>query len=401
MTILGILKNIIDTRSGELEKWFEEHSRAINPLIYSSVDIRHSGLKLCPVDVNAFPGGFNNLSPTARQKAAQYFKAHIDTHYPATANILLIPENHTRNAKYLENVQVLHTLLREAGFSIRLASVGLAEDGAELPHEKPVKANGTLKLTDGFQADLVILNNDLTSGNPSELRGLSIPVLPHQLMGWHNRKKSSYFYHYDKLAKKFAGHFGFDPWLITTFSEKCIYLNFKEKKGLECAGLALERIVSKTNAKFREYDWPEEPYVFIKAESGTYGMGIMTAKTKSGILDANKNARKKMNVIKEGMVNAEVIIQEGVKTIDHIEQEAAEPMVYLVGGKYVGGAYRINRERGEYGNMNGPGMTFKSLDSTYPDGITDYDSYLAAVTLISELASLAAAYEKNFYKEQS
>jgi len=374
------------------------------PPLYNSIDIRHADFKLAPIDVNAFPGGFNNLSEAAGIKAVKEFKQHLNANYNNPKNILLIPENHTRNQRYLDNVAVLQNLIIKAGFNVQLGSIGNSEDGVDglLPHAKPVKQSGRLVLDNGFVADAVILNNDLTAGASSEIIGLDIPVLPHPLMGWYNRRKSSCFYHYDILAREFASRFGIDAWQITTESEKCVYMNFKERKGLDCVAVSMRRLSEKVQNKYNEYAIKEEPYVFVKADSGTYGMGIMTAKKPEDITEMNKNVRKKMNVIKEGVTNSEVIMQEGVRTIDSIGNQAAEAMAYVVNGHFVGGAFRINAERGSEGNMNGPGVTFRPFEDVLENEFSGHDNlseYLQAVSLIAELSAIAATREQEFYKD--
>ena len=45
--------------------------------------------------------------------------------------------------------------------------------------------------------------------------------------------------------------------------------------------------------KYREYDVTQEPYVVIKANSGTYGIGIMIVKNSEDVLNLNRKIRKK------------------------------------------------------------------------------------------------------------
>jgi glutamate--cysteine ligase len=41
--------------------------------------------------------------------------------------------------------------------------------------------------------------------------------------------------------------------------------------------------------------------VVVKADAGTYGMGVMTVKDASEVTGLNRKQRNKMSVIKEGM----------------------------------------------------------------------------------------------------
>ena len=46
----------------DIEKYLDEQIKQYNPIIYNSIDLRNSGFKMAPVDVNFFPAGFNNIS---------------------------------------------------------------------------------------------------------------------------------------------------------------------------------------------------------------------------------------------------------------------------------------------------------------------------------------------------
>jgi len=57
------LENFIIHRSCDIEQWFRTQWLENQAPFYGSVDLRNSGFKLAPVDMNLFPGGFNNLNP--------------------------------------------------------------------------------------------------------------------------------------------------------------------------------------------------------------------------------------------------------------------------------------------------------------------------------------------------
>lgn len=59
--LLALEKQIIEA-STSIERWFRLAWQDHTPPFYGSVDLRHAGFKLSPVDMNLFPGGFNNLS---------------------------------------------------------------------------------------------------------------------------------------------------------------------------------------------------------------------------------------------------------------------------------------------------------------------------------------------------
>src|SRR5207253_2175522 len=98
----------------------------------------------------------------------------------------------------------------------------------------------------------------------------------------------------------------------------------------------------KARAKHRQYGIADDPYVFVKADSGTYGMGIMTVRSGSEMMELNKKNRNKMQAVKEGTEVHAVIVQEGIATVDRVNDKPAEPMIYLIDGIPTGGMYRVN-----------------------------------------------------------
>jgi len=403
--ILAQLKQLGQTRGDEIAAWCDARRMESGAPFYSSVDLRHAGFKLAPVDTNLFPAGFNKLSAAAKQRASERLKARFAS-CSSMKRVLIIPENHTRNQGYIDNLEALRGILLGAGCEVEIGSL-IATDAAidvtttsgEVLHEQPLtRAGSLLKTTGGFTPQLIVLNNDLTSGLPELLRGVVQPMAPRPSQGWHRRRKSIYFDAYDKLAREFADAFAIDPWLITTEFHKCGRVNFGDKQGLDCVAMGVEKVLHKIRAHYAEYGITDTPYVYVKSDAGTYGMGIMTVHSGDEVIEINKNARKKMNVIKEGVQSTEVIIQEGVTTIDRVENAPAEPMMYLVDGHAVGGAFRVNSERDAFGNLNATGMSFVGMCD---EGESRGDSQkslppcqFGALGLIAELASLAAPREE-------
>jgi hypothetical protein len=93
------------------------------PPFYTSVDIRNAGFKLAPVDTNLFPGGWNNLTKEMLPLAVQAAMAAIEKICPEARNLLIIPENHTRNTFYLANVVQLQRIFNMAGLNVRVGSI--------------------------------------------------------------------------------------------------------------------------------------------------------------------------------------------------------------------------------------------------------------------------------------
>ena len=154
----------------EIERWLRGQWQDHAAPFYCSVDLRNSGFKLAPVDTNLFPGGFNNLNPDFHPLCVQAAMAAIEKICPDARGMVLVPENHTRNQFYLQNVAVLQTILRHAGMEVRIGSllrditapteITLA-NGAKLLLE-PLERRGNRLAVDGFDPCVVLLNNDLS-----------------------------------------------------------------------------------------------------------------------------------------------------------------------------------------------------------------------------------------------
>ena len=210
------LERTLLEKSIAIEQWFRGQWQEHTPPFYCSVDLRNSGVKLAPVDTNLFPGGFNNLNPDFHALCVQAAQTAIEKICPDARDALLIPENHTRNQFYLQNVATLARILRLAGTNVRIGSLlpGLAgpmdvdlPDGKKLTLE-PLKRNGSRIGLDGFDPCVVVLNNDLSSGIPDILRDLEQPLFPPTHAGWAVRRKSHHFAAYSDVAKEFAEFLG-------------------------------------------------------------------------------------------------------------------------------------------------------------------------------------------------
>jgi glutamate--cysteine ligase len=391
-----------------IEAWFRSQWQDHTPPFYGSVDLRNSGYKLAPVDMNLFPGGFNNLNPDFTPLCVQAVQSAIDKFCPEARSLLLIPENHTRNQFYLQNVAALAKILRLAGLNVRLASLNpeVTEptrlelpNGSELVLE-PLQRNGRRVGVAGFDPCVVLLNNDLSAGLPDRLRNIDQVLLPPLHAGWAVRRKTNHFGQYDGVASEFAELLGIDPWYINPFFGQVDRLDFQTREGEERLAAEVERVLSLTAAKYRELAIDAEPYVIVKADAGTYGMGIMSVKSPDEVIGLNRKQRNKMAVVKDGLEVSDVIVQEGVPTFETIEDAVAEPVVYMMDRFVVGGFYRVHTERGIDENLNAPGAYFKPLAFDTPLTTPDCDgspdcapNRFYAYGVVARLALLAASRE--------
>jgi glutamate--cysteine ligase len=368
--ILEFERRILDSVT-DIERWFRQNWHEHTPPFYGSVDLRNSGFKLAPVDMNLFPGGFNNLSEEALPCAVQAAQVAIERTCPDARKLLLIPERHTRNVFYLQNVARLVHLLTTPGLEVRVGSLSpevarptaISLPGGERVTVEPVQRRGDRVGLDDFDPCIVLLNNDLSAGLPPELLGLDPAqiLLPPLQAGWAVRRKSNHFRCYDEVAEQFAQLIGVDPWTINPLFTRCGKIDFREKVGEECLAFNVERMLAEIRERYREREIRQEPFVIVKADAGTYGMGVMTVRDASEVKGLNRKQRNKMAVVKEGLEVHDVIIQEGVPTYETIDQAVAEPVVYMIDHYVVGGFYRVHRSRGIDENLNAPGMEFVPL----------------------------------------
>ncbi len=392
-----------------IERWFRLEWQEHTPPFYCSVDLRNAGFKLAPVDTNLYPGGFNNLSAEAMPLAIQAAMAAIEKYCADARNLLLIPENHTRNTYYLQNVARIQTMLRQTGLTVRLGSLNPEvtqptrlelPDGQSLMLEPLERRGDRLGLRD-FDPCAILLNNDLSAGLPEVLQGLQGQILlPPLHAGWAVRRKSNHFSAFNDVAKKFGKLLDVDPWLVNPYFATCGKVDFQARAGEECLASNVDMLLRQIRAKYKEYGIDQTPFVIVKADAGTYGMGIMSVKDASEVQNLNRRQRNKMAVVKEGLEVSEVIIQEGVPTIETVENGVAEPVVYMIDKYVVGGFYRVHAERGRDENLNAPGMHFVPLpfaaSCNLPDVAGSPDcapNRFYAYGVVARLALLAASLE--------
>ncbi|MGL6070252.1 glutamate--cysteine ligase [Craterilacuibacter sp.] len=402
------LESRIIAAQPQIEHWFRSQWQHHDTPFYGSVDLRNSGFKLAPVDMNLFPGGFNNLNPEFLPLAVQAAQSAVDKVCPEARSLLLIPENHTRNTYYLQNVATLAHIFGQAGLKVRLGSLNpevtepvelTSVNGDKLVLEPILRQGNRLRLADGFDPCVVLLNNDLSAGIPALLQNLEQTLLPPLHAGWAVRRKTHHFGAYDQVCNDFARLISIDPWLINPYFAQCSNLDFHSRQGEEELARTVGEMLDKIRIKYAEYGITQEPFVIVKADAGTYGMGIMSVKSAEEVIGLNRKARNKMSVVKEGLEVSEVIVQEGVYTFESINEAVAEPVVYMMDRYVIGGFYRVHTGRGIDENLNAPGMHFVPLSfecPCLPDKQGEPDcppNRFYAYGVIARLALLASALE--------
>lgn len=405
--LLELEKRLLDNMP-RIEHWFRSQWQEHGAPFYASVDLRNAGFKLAPVDTNLFPGGFNNLNPDFLPLGIQAAMVAVEKICPDARRLLVIPENHTRNTFYLRNVYALTHILRQAGLEVRIGSISPeiteptfleTHDGHSILLE-PVQRKGNRLVLDNFDSCAILLNNDLSGGVPEILQGLEQSLIPPLHAGWATRRKSHHFSAYNHIVEEFSSLIEIDPWLLNPYFDTCDGLDFHARVGEDQLADKVEALLAKIREKYAEYGVKQEPFVIVKADAGTYGMGIMTVKSPDDVRDLNRKQRNKMSVVKEGLKVSEVILQEGVYTFEHLNEAVAEPVIYMMDHFVVGGFYRVHTSRGADENLNAPGMHFEPLAFATPCSTPDCagapdapPNRFYAYGVVARLALLAASIE--------
>ena len=405
MKHLQELNRKIAENRDKLDLWIKDQvEKAFIPL-YTSVDLRISDHKIVTVDTNIFPAGFNNLSDIFRNQASSLFKEYFNREYPSISNILIIPELHTRNTFYWENISVLKSIIEKIGYRVE---VGIISEDV-LPNEmefdaasgKSVKAYRALKQDNrvtipNFNPDLLLINNDFSERCPQTLRDITQPVEPPVEIGWHTRKKSIHFEFYNKLAAEVADILGLDPWVISIDTIEDYGVDFDNREDRERVAQVVDNMIARLKLEYEQRGVSEEPYLFIKSNSGTYGMAVVNVLSGDDVRGLNSEKRKRMRVSKGGNAVRDVVIQEGIPTSFKYDSNiSAEPVFYLIDSQVAGGFLRLNKSRSTLENLNSRGMEFAHIDpcdeTTHLDDVDTLCS--PALELVARIATIAAGYE--------
>lgn len=395
-------------KQSAIERWFRDQWRSTPAPFYCSVDLRNAGFKLAPVDTNLYPAGFNNLNPAFLPMCVQAVQTAIERVCPTAGKVLLVPESHTRNLHYLDNIATFVEIIVKSGYEVRIGSL-LPDLAAPLKVElpsgrsvvlEPIVRSGRLISVGDYEPCVVLLNNDLSSGRPAILENIEQIIIPSMDLGWWRRLKSVHFNCYREVAAEFAELVEIDPWLVDPLFRNCGEINFMKREGEDCLARNTDTLLKAIQLKYNEYGLDKKPFVVMKADAGTYGMSVMTVHSADEILELNRKQRTKMAASKGGQAVSKVIVQEGVYTFETWGGAVAEPVVYMIDHFVVGGFYRVHKDRGPNENLNAPGMHFEALafaePCNTPDNTLSPDANINrfyAYGVVGRLALAAAARE--------
>ena len=308
----------IEANRDRLTAWMAEKRSEVPIPIYGSVDVRDAGWKVAAVDANHFPAGFNNVPDEDRPRLADLLREHVQRTAVDAEWVHLYPESHTRNPGYVENLRTLADLLQRAGYRVTVGSPEMNEvttvrglsGHLDLVTVDPT-GDGGLEV-DGARPDVVLLNNDLTTGLPEELH--TGEIMPPTHMGWHRRRKSEHQRALEPYVAEVAAMLDLDPWYLQTewfvSEDKCL-----EKETCRTVLAAeVDAFLEALRQRYATMGLDQEPVAFVKNDRGTYGLGIMTVRSGSELLELSNRKMKRLMYAKGGAAVENFLVQEGVPT---------------------------------------------------------------------------------------
>lgn len=401
----------IQSKQDEIHQWLTSYEGSKELPIYSSVDIRESGFKMAVVDTNIFPAGFNNLCEHGLDDAVRYIKQAIERRVEGCRNILIVAEEHTRNTWYLENIRILQEITEKAGFNVKIATFLSVQPEfcekarfveLETATGKPVRVYCFRRILEDYEAGregfcLIVLNNDLSTGIPDILKKANVPIYPSIAAGWHSRLKSHHFSHTDDLMKEFAEMIDIDPWLLTCQFREVSPININDESDRQRLTDTASDLFAAIAKSYREHSITEKPYIVLKSNSGTYGMGVIAIEDPADILQLNRKKRNSLSVGKSSQTISQFLLQEGVPTIYNVAEQVSEVVIYQIENNLVGGFYRMHGSKGQRDNLNSKGMNFQTIcphSSKYGDCVAHPDLNMFDVyRILARIAGIAAHRE--------
>ena len=402
MSLINLVQ-FLNENQRTVKDWFLSQQPFKTLPFYNSVDIRFSENKCSVVDTNLFPAGFNNLSLESKKLASKVLSKHISSHFPQTKSILLIVEDHTRNLGYLEHLKALSFIFKQS--DIKLTIAAFFEDNPLFCEQKgyldilvqqdQIRVHCLIRILKDLESklrsiDLVLLNHDLSNGIPDKLNALSCPILPAKHLGWTKRKKSDHFNLYRKNLEQFFKTFkvDMDPWLCYPLQESIDNCSIQDDQDRQKLYSLAQNLFKDIQNKHLQHKIKSKPYIVLKNNQGTYGMGVVPIHSPEEILVLNRKARNKLSIAKGGMKISNFLLQEGIPTCQGNDREVFETVSYQIALEQVGVFYRAHSKKTATDNLNSPGMSFLSDQE-----VQSSNSELTLAKFLAQIATLAATEE--------
>jgi glutamate--cysteine ligase len=166
---------------------------------------------------------------------------------------------------------------------------------------------------------------------------------------------------YNQLVEEFAQLVGFDPFLLNVKTQVFENFDMSDLASKEKLAAAVDQMIAELKVEYAKRGIQQEPFLFVKNNSGTYGLAVARVGSGKEVLSWNNRSRTKMKAAKGGREVEEVIIQEGISSVVTADAAAAEPVIYMIGCELAGGFLRTHAEKGSTDSLNSPGAVYKKL----------------------------------------
>jgi len=144
-------------------------------------------------------------------------------------------------------------------------------------------------------------------------------------------------------------------------------------------------------AKYEQYGIKGQPTLFVKNDSGTYGLGILTITSGDELLNLSNRRMNRLTYGKGGVNAEDFLLQEGVPSALSWDDMVVEPVAYCANGRIGGWFYRANAKKSEIANLNSPSSIFLSPNEIDDPVIESRRNHWHM--LVAEIAMLAMAAE--------
>ena len=192
---------------------------------------------------------------------------------------------------------------------------------------------------------------------------------------------------------EFADVAQIDPMLFEVKTEFFEHFDIGDEKSKQDLATKVDTLIAALKMDYEKRGWKQTPFVFVKNNSGTYGLAVIKVESGKDVLEWSYKSRKKMKAAKGGKEVEEVIIQEGIPSIVESDGVVAEPVIYMIGSNLAGGFLRTHGEKSATESLNSPGAIYKRLCvsdlAIRPEGCPMENVY----GWTSKLGALAITYE--------
>ncbi|MEI7973721.1 MAG: glutamate--cysteine ligase, partial [Bdellovibrio sp.] len=238
--------------------WFREQLK-MNPIPFSSsYDIRDSGFKISNVDANIFPAGFNNICTKDHRHSSFLARDFLKRKYGSDLQrIALVAEEHTQNPFYWDNVLAIRAILQAADFKVllgfpRRGSESWTLDSSTGEKVEVISLSPSHSAFRDFRAQLLVSNNDFSLPLMEWAADIEVPIEPGRHLGWHQRRKSRYFFHYNALVHEFCQIAGIDEFLLNVETEAFPGFDLNDEARMQSLARNVDALLARLQKKYSD-----------------------------------------------------------------------------------------------------------------------------------------------------